>query len=225
VLVAPNAHFLRVDLTSGKTITDVAQRIRVEHGEPTILINNAGIINKSPILSTPDENLVKLFTTNTLAYYRVVREFVPAMVSNNHGMIVTMASVASYVTPAGMTDYSSSKSAAIALHEGITSELTACYNAPMVRTLCVVPNFVRTRLAQGLVYNSPFVSPMLEPETVAEAVIAKVLTGRGGWVVLPKSAEWFGMVVRCWPWWMQRLLAGAIADVAKGTGGRKDSPS
>jgi all-trans-retinol dehydrogenase (NAD+) len=146
------------------------------------------------------------------------------MVRANHGMIVTIASVAAYVTPAGMVDYSSSKSAAIALHEGISTELTTRYHAPKVRTVCVVPNFVRTTLAQGFHYNSPFVSPMLEPETVAEAVVAKVLSGRGGWVVLPKSAGWFGMMVRCWPWWMQRMLAGAIADVASGGGAEEMEP-
>ncbi len=61
------------------------------------------------------------------------------MIANNHGMVVTIASVASYVAAPQMVDYSASKAAALSFHEGLTSELTTRYNAPKVRTVVINP--------------------------------------------------------------------------------------
>jgi all-trans-retinol dehydrogenase (NAD+) len=56
------------------------------------------------------------------------------MVAANHGMIVTVASYAAYITVPNMTDYGASKAAALAFHEGLTAELKTRYQAPKVRT-------------------------------------------------------------------------------------------
>jgi all-trans-retinol dehydrogenase (NAD+) len=218
LLVAPTSAFYYCDLASAEAITTVAGDIRSQHGNPTVLINNAGTVNRTPLLHTSDEALNRIFATNTLAPYRLLQAFLPAMIAADHGIVVTMASVAGYFTPPGIVDYSMSKAAVAALHDGLSSELIARYGAPHVRTVCVVPNFVRTKLADGLVYDSPFVSPMLEPDQVAKAVVAQVLSGRSGWVIMPKSAAWFGMLVKAWPWWMQRLLAlsPAITELTRG---------
>lgn len=191
--------------------------IKAKHGNPTVLINNAGTINRATILETKDAQLTRLLATNVLAPYRLIQAVLPSMVAANHGIVVTVTSVAGYITPPGMVDYSMTKAAAVALHEGLSSELVVRYNAPGVRTICVVPNFVRTHLARDFVYDSPFISPMLEPEAVAKAVVSQVVSGRSGYVVMPKSAGWFGLLIRAWPWWMQRLLSvsPSIAEVTR----------
>jgi all-trans-retinol dehydrogenase (NAD+) len=207
-LVAPTTSFYQCDLTSADAIAAVMAKIQAQHGHPTVLINNAGTINKASIIQTSDAELTRLLGTNLLAPYRLLQAVLPSMVASNHGIVVTVASVAGYMTAPGMVDYSMSKAAAVALHEGLSSELVSRYNAPSVRTICVVPNFVRTHLARDFVYESPFVSPMLEPEAVSEGIVAQILAGRSGWVIMPKSAGWMYMVlIRIWPWWMQRLLS------------------
>lgn len=205
--MAPTASFYQCDLASGEAIAAVTAEIQAAHGHPTVLINNAGTINRAPILQTGDTQLTRIFATNVLAPYRLLQAFLPSMMATNHGIVVTVTSVAWYVTPPGMVDYSMFKAAAVAMHEGLSSELVARYNAPRVRTICVVPNFVRTNMAKDFVYDSPFVSPMLEAEAVAKGIVAQLLTGRSGYVVTPKSAGWFGMLIRAWPWWMQRMLS------------------
>jgi short-subunit dehydrogenase len=64
----------------------------------------------------------------------MVREFLPAMIKKNHGHVVTIASMASFLVLAGNVDYSCSKASALAFNEGLASELKARYNAPEVRT-------------------------------------------------------------------------------------------
>ena len=86
-----------------------------------MLIHNAGITNHHTILTTPDHLLERIFALNTLAHYRLTKEFLPHMIGPNHGTIVTIASIAGFVTAPGMVDYCGTKAAAIAFHEGLTA--------------------------------------------------------------------------------------------------------
>ncbi len=101
-----------------------------------------------------------------------------------------------------MTDYAASKVAALSFHEGLPAELKTRHNAPRVRTAVIIPGHTRTPLFQGFSNDSGFLVPALEPQTVAEAIVKQVLTGRNGRVVIPG----FGAVMAFWrgfPHWMQ----------------------
>ena len=148
------------DITSD--CREVAASIRSTFGNPTILINNAGIATGLSILSSTDESVQRTFDVNTFSHFRFVREFVPAMVSANHGTIVTIASIAACVSTSKIVDYSCSKSAALAFHEGLAAELKVTYKAPKVRTLCVCPSWVQTSLV------GPFEALSLYIESISE---------------------------------------------------------
>jgi all-trans-retinol dehydrogenase (NAD+) len=132
--VAPNVHYYKTDITSSKAIAEVASSIRSSYGHPTVLINNAGIGFGYTILEVPEDSLRKIFEVNTISHFLTVKEFLPEMVKQNHGHVVTVASMASFVTIAQNTDYSCTKAGAMAFHEGLTQELKHRYRAPKVRT-------------------------------------------------------------------------------------------
>lgn len=111
----------------------MAARIRAEHGDPTVLINNAGIGNNRNLFNVPPESLRKLFDVNLLAPFLLVREFAPAMARHNHGHIVNIASLASFSTQACNVDYAASKAGLLAMHEGLKQELKHVHMAPAVR--------------------------------------------------------------------------------------------
>ena len=138
------------DIASATSVKEVAASVRSTFGNPTILINNAGIATGFAILSSTDESVQRTFDVNTFSHFRLVREFVPAMVSANHGTIVTIASLAAVVSTSKIVDYSCSKSAALSFHEGLAAELKVTYKAPKVRTLCVCPSWVQTSLVSPL---------------------------------------------------------------------------
>jgi all-trans-retinol dehydrogenase (NAD+) len=56
------------------------------------------------------------------------------MVKQNKGHVVTVASMASFMTIASNVDYSCTKAAVLAFHEGLRQELDYRYNARLVRT-------------------------------------------------------------------------------------------
>src|SRR5690606_32561393 len=155
------------DITSTEAIANAAAGVRETFGEPTILVNNAGILTGKTILGGTERSTRLTFDVNTMSHYWLAREFLPHLVSKNHGLVVTVASQASYVTCADMVDYASSKSAAASFHEGLATELITRYNAPRVRTILVTQSFTKTYLARELHSEDTFMNPLLYPETVA----------------------------------------------------------
>lgn len=92
--------------------------IKADCGDPTALINNAGIAYQHNILEGTDEYDERLFRVNLLSHFTLIREFLPGMLAQKKGHIVTVASMASYHTPPGLVNYCASKAAVLALHEG-----------------------------------------------------------------------------------------------------------
>ena len=196
-------HYFECDITSSAAVSSAATAIRSTLGTPTVLINNAGICSGRTVLGGTEAQTRLLFEVNTLSHYHLAREFVPALIAANHGMIVTISSQCGYTTTPNMVDYSATKAAALAFHEGLTAELTTRYHAPCVRTVLVAQGFTRTALIRDLTPEDTWLNPMLEPETVAENVVQMVLKGESGRVVLPGSAGWFAVNLRGFPLWFQ----------------------
>lgn len=113
---------------------DVAGQIRKDHGYPTILINNAGVGFPGTILDEPDEKIRLTMEVNTLSHFWTVKEFLPSMIQQDHGHIVTLASMASFVSFGETVGYACSKASALAFHEGLTQEIRHWHGSKRVRT-------------------------------------------------------------------------------------------
>lgn len=205
-----NIYFYECDITSTEAIANAAAGIRDTIGEPTILVNNAGIATLNTILEGTERSTRLTFEINTLAHYWLTREFLPSMITKNHGMVVTVASQASYVTTPNMVDYSATKSAATSFHEGLASELTTRYKAPGVRTILVTQSFTKTYLSRNMNTEDTFANPLLHPETVAEHIVRQILTGSSGYINIPGSAGLIAGHLRSFPHWFQHLFRNRL---------------
>lgn len=137
------------------------------------------------------------------------------MIQNNHGMVVTVASLAGHLPAPNMVDYASSKAASIAFHEGLSAELPTLYNAPKVRTVLMCQGYTRTALFEG------FAGKALYPETVAESIVKAVFEGKSTVLNLPEAAWGVAPKVRGWPLWMQHLLRKGLRNMMSGWKGRQ----
>ncbi|KAF5718499.1 short-chain dehydrogenase reductase [Fusarium globosum] len=204
--VSANVHYFQCDLRSPENVEAVAENIRAEVGYPTVVINVAGVVRGKTIFESQPSDIRFTFDVNTFAPFWIAKTFVPDMVAKNHGMVVTLTSYASWLTIPNLVDYGASKAAALAFHEGLTAELTTRYNAPKVRTVIVHPGPTNTALFKGYYQNTDFLMPPLAPESVADAVVRQVLTGRSGHVVIPGTGtilaalrmqpDWYAIPVR-----------------------------
>lgn len=79
-------------------MNEVAKQIRAEIGDPTIIVNNAGIAIGRTIINTPTDAMMRVMAVNTYAHIFAAKIFLPHMIKINHGHIVTVASSAAYVS-------------------------------------------------------------------------------------------------------------------------------
>ncbi|KAF2711493.1 NAD(P)-binding protein [Pleomassaria siparia CBS 279.74] len=193
----PTVQYFNCDLASPTSIASAASSIRSTFGAPTVLINNAGVAKGNTILESSESDLRLTFNVNTFAHYFLAQQFLPSMIEKNHGMIVTVASLAAYITAPGMVDYAASKAAALAFHEGLASEISTIYKANKIRTVLMCQGYTRTKLFEG------FGGKVLYPETVAEEIVKAVLKGKSEHLLLPESSWLVGPKLRAWPAFMQ----------------------
>ncbi|XP_058048849.1 estradiol 17-beta-dehydrogenase 11 [Ahaetulla prasina] len=178
-----------VDCSSKEDIYSAAEKVKKDVGDVTILVNNAGVAVTGDLLSIPDKQIQKIFDINILCHYWAIKAFLPAMMKNNHGHIVSIASVGGFVSVPFLLPYCSSKFAALGLHKGFTKELSAL-GKNGIKTTCVCPFFVST----GLVENPQSrIIPVLKAEAVAKRVMDGVLCNQKK-IVIPSPAAMFSLM-------------------------------
>ncbi|KAE8385265.1 hypothetical protein BDV23DRAFT_190952 [Aspergillus alliaceus] len=203
-----NVAFYKADITTSENIRNVAEKIRAAHGDPTVLVNNAGVGHDGCILDEPEAKIRQTFEVNTVSHFLMVREFLPSMIKQNHGHVITIASMASFAALGELVDYCCSKASALAFHEGLGQELRLWYKAPKVRTSVIHPLWVKTPMIQPLTdVGDHFKQPVLTPELVSAAVIKQILTQSSGQVILPNYLSPISLV-RALPSWLQEAARG-----------------
>ncbi len=188
------------DVRDPDAVRSTAERVHDEVGDPTILVNNAGVVSGARLLDLPDEAIRRTFDVNVLALFWVTKAFLPAMVDAGRGHVVTMASAAGLVGVARQTDYSASKHAAVGFDESLRAELHRI--APRVRTTVVCPYYVDTGMFEGVRTRVPFLLPILRQEDVALRIADAIAKDRQVLVLPP--------IVRLIP--ALRLLPSAAFD-------------
>src|SRR4051794_19751817 len=120
----PPHDFAALDISQENLVEPWAARLLSTHGAPDLLINNAGIINKSaPLWQVPAEEFDRLFDVNVKGVANVIRHFVPAMIARRTGLVINFSSgwgrsVAKEVAP-----YCASKWAIEGLTQALAEEL------------------------------------------------------------------------------------------------------
>lgn len=171
-----NITYFKCDVSKFEEVETVSKRIIKEIGDPTVLVNNAGIIQGKLLLDLSPEDIKQTFEINTLAHFWTLKAFLPAMLKNKSGHIITVSSVMGIVGAAQICDYAASKAALISLNESLRYELNHCYNCPQIRTTLVVAGHVLTPMF-GSVKFPPFalhrfVFPSVPPVTVVKRIIS-----------------------------------------------------
>ncbi|KAL4737403.1 hypothetical protein BDV11DRAFT_171950 [Aspergillus similis] len=211
--------YYKCDLSSEKEIAAVCEKIRSEIGNPTVLFNNAGLSRgRTVVEGTYADNSITL-KTNLLAPFLLSREFLPAMMQQNHGHIFNVASVSAYIPPPGLADYAASKAGLIAFHECLAQELRV-QNAPKVRTSLAVLSFTKTPLFKGETNQPQFLMPLLHVDTVVDAIVDILDGGLSQTIFLPGIFRYFAGL-RGAPGWVQDLVRGGTKSLKVDFKGRR----
>lgn len=162
-------------------------------GTPTILINNAGIVNGKPIWELSTTEVQRNFNVNLLSHFNTIRTFLPGMLkSETGGTIVTVASVLGKLGASYLSDYCAAKAGLIGMHKTLRAEMsspTAPEGAENIRMVLVTPGQLATPLFAELETPSNFVGPVVEPVELAREIVKMIDAGESGEVSLPFYAR------------------------------------
>ncbi|KAL1801592.1 hypothetical protein ACET3X_001934 [Alternaria dauci] len=182
--------YYKCDVSDAKQVEAAAAKIVEDLGAPTILINNAGIVQTKSILDSTAEDVERTFRVNTLAHFTTLRTFVPHMLREGRGTIVTVSSVLGHLGAANLSAYTASKAALLALHQSLRAELAQNPDARDIRTILVQPGQMGTTMFDGLKTPSNFLAPVVTPADIGKDIIRLIERGESGEIALPLYSKY-----------------------------------
>lgn len=132
-----------------------------------VLDNNVGIGSRGSVVDEDPERWRRVMQTNVDSMFFMCRAAIPAMIERGGGAIVNVSSI-SALRPRGLTAYSTSKGAVIAL----TKAMAVDHAGDGIRVNCVAPGPVYTPMVYGR-----GMSPELRQRRIAAAPLGIEGTG------------------------------------------------
>ncbi|NXJ95567.1 RDHE2 dehydrogenase, partial [Corythaixoides concolor] len=170
---AERVHCYTCDCSKRQEIYRVADQVKKEVGDVSILVNNAGVVVGKRLTDIPDSLVEKTMQVNVMAHFWICKAFLPAMIACNHGHLVTIASAAALAGSSHLTDYCASKFAAYGFAESVDFEMKNLGKTG-VKTTIVCPFVINTGMFHGCKTKWPRLLPVMEPEYVAEKIVTAV---------------------------------------------------
>jgi short-subunit dehydrogenase len=136
-----------------------------------------------------------------MAHVYAARAVLPGMLARGEGYLLQTASAAGLLTQIGSAPYSVTKHAAVALAEW----LAITYRDAGVRVSCLCPQGVRTSMLEHAEGGAFLQEGALEPEEVAEAVVAGLADERFLILPHPEVAEYFRRKANDYDRWLKGM--------------------
>ncbi|HEY1935552.1 MAG TPA: SDR family oxidoreductase [Acetobacteraceae bacterium] len=120
----PNAAgTLAFDVTDAAAVCAAFGQIEAAHGHLDVVVNNAGVIPRGPLLETTDADWQSVLDSNLTAYFRIAREAARLMVPRKSGRIIMVSSIMGLLGRANIPGYSTVKAGLHGLVRSIAVEL------------------------------------------------------------------------------------------------------
>lgn len=138
-----DAMVLPLDVADPPAIAPAVERALSLRGRIDVLINNAGISQRSMVEDTQMHAVRKLMEVNFFGLVALTQAVLPHMLERRSGHIVTMSSIAGHVSSPMRSIYSASKHAVRAYSDSLRAEVAN--RGVNVTVIC--PGYVRTDIS------------------------------------------------------------------------------
>jgi len=170
----------KVDISNRHEVYQTAEQVKRDIGNITILINNAAIVPSRSIIDpdSMDDDRIKTIQVNVLGNMWMCKAFLPSMINNKRGHLVTIGSAAGLVGAKGLAEYSASKFACIGFHESIQAEIYSLGLKEKVKTSLINPFYINTGMFNGIRTKNTYLLPILDAEFVTNKIVEAILYNR-----------------------------------------------
>lgn len=164
-------HCYACDVSDVAQVRLLSEKVLAQFGAPDILINNAGIVEKSNFLDCADAVLERTLRVNVLSHFWLLKAFLPAMIERKTGHICEIASAAGLLGVPGLVAYCTSKHAVVGLADSLRLELEEMPGVHIPVTV-VCPGFINTGMFAGV--RPPLFTPLLDQEKIAQLIFEAI---------------------------------------------------
>ncbi len=159
------------DLTGSNGPEQLHEQITQQVGEAHVLVNNAGVCWFGRYSDMPLDRLSGMILLNCLAYAKMTRLFLPAMIKRNYGGVLNISSVSAFQPVPTLGLYAATKAFTQSLTEAVRAELPA---GSKVTVSTLNPPFTRTRLIDDAGFPSDYIPIKMSFMDVKEVTVAGV---------------------------------------------------
>jgi NAD(P)-dependent dehydrogenase (short-subunit alcohol dehydrogenase family) len=118
-----DAQVFIADVTDEAQVATMAELVVTQFGRVDILINNAGVNIRKPLVEYSLDEWRKITDTNLTSVFLMCRAMIPHMKGRGYGRILNLTSIMSHVSLPGRTAYSASKAGLLGLTRSLAQEL------------------------------------------------------------------------------------------------------
>ena len=135
-----NAHGYVCDVTNEDAVNEMVKKITAEVGHINVLVNNAGIIKRIPMLEMSAADFRKVIDVDLNAPFIVSKACIPGMIEKGHGKIINICSMMSELGRETVSAYAAAKGGLKMLTRNICSE----YGEANIQCNGIGPGYIET---------------------------------------------------------------------------------
>jgi short-subunit dehydrogenase len=198
-----------VDVSNVQQIETTAQKLKKEHGNIDVLINNAGIVVGKYFHEHTATEIEKTLNINSSAPMHICNQFLGSMMGNNSGHICNISSSASLISNPKMSVYAASKWAVFGWSDSLRLEMKELKKKIKVTT--ILPYYINTGMFDGVKSRIPILNDEYAALTIIKAIEKnkKIIT-IPGWIYRFTRFGQTVMSVNVFDW-----FAGSVMGIYK----------
>jgi 3-oxoacyl-[acyl-carrier protein] reductase len=135
-----------LDVTDADSIAAFFKAVQEEYGNPSVLVNNAGITRDNLMMRMKDEEWDDVINTNLSSAFRMSKACLRGMMKARRGRIITISSIIGATGNPGQANYAATKAGVI----GFTKSLAREVGSRGITVNAVAPGFIDTDMTRAL---------------------------------------------------------------------------
>lgn len=144
-LGSPDTLVLPIDVSHHDSLEPAARQVFAHFNQLDLLINNAGVSQRSFCVDTDFSVYRQMMDINVLGQIALTQAVLPAMIERGQGHVAVTASVAGKVGAPLRTGYCAAKHAVMGFFDALRTEVAA----DGVQVTTITPGFIRTNVSKN----------------------------------------------------------------------------